>query len=75
MEQKIEEAIQFVHGYAPDIKEWRALKKELLKCLASEARKNFSTRDPVTKKQNFNEFERLIAERWEVISGNTLIFS
>lgn len=69
MDPKIEEAIKFVHAYAPEINEWKVLKKELLKTLAPNYRKLFSTRDPKTKKPNFNDFEKSISLEWKKISG------
>lgn len=69
MDPKIEEAINFVHSYAPDIKEWKILKKELLKFLPVNQRKLFSTRDKKTKEMNFNDLEKSIVERWKIITG------
>jgi len=72
MDSRIEEAIHYVMTYAPDISEWKVLKKELLKALPIDKRKLFSTRDPVTKKQNFNDFERNVVEYWKNITGAEL---
>lgn len=69
MDPKIEEAINFVHAYAPGITQWKVLKKELLKFLPASHRKMFSTRDSSTKKMNFNDFERTVAEHWQKITG------
>ena len=38
--------------------DWMDFKKIMLKSLPSKMRKNFSTRDPKTKKQSLNSFER-----------------
>jgi hypothetical protein len=62
---QIDEALHFIMTYASEIKEWKELKKELMKCLHPRLRKSFSTRDPVTKKQNFNEFEKIVFQRWK----------
>lgn len=75
MDENVEKALQFVGAYAPSIHEWRVLKKEVMKNLPPASRALFSTRDPVTKKQNFNDFERTVAERWREITGIELIFS
>jgi len=72
MDLKIEETIKFIHAYAPDIKEWKVLKKELLKSLPSSHRKLFSTRDNSTKKLNFNDFEKTVVEYWQKIANVTL---
>lgn len=69
MDPKIEEAISFVYSYAPDIDEWKVLKRELLKFLPVSQRKLFSTRDEKTKEMNFNELEKSIVERWKTITG------
>lgn len=37
---------------------WMDFKKIMLKSLPSKMRKSFSTRDPKTKKQSLNSFER-----------------
>ena len=37
--------------------DWMDFKKIMLRTLPSKMRKNFSTRDPVTKKQSLNQFE------------------
>lgn len=75
MEPKILEAIYFIHSYAPDIREWKILKKELLKNLPADKRKLFSTRDARTKVQNFNDFERNVVAQWEKITGIKLYLS
>ena len=73
MNEKIEEALQFIKSYAPDINEWKVLKRELMKCLNPQVRKLFSTRDPITKIQNFNEVEQTVADRWQTITGNEIL--
>jgi|APGre2960657373_1045057.scaffolds.fasta_scaffold235441_2 hypothetical protein len=69
MDPKVEEVVNFVHSYAPNITEWMVLKKELLKSLPSSHRKLFSTRDSSTKKMNFNDFEKTVVEHWHKIAG------
>jgi hypothetical protein len=69
MDPKIEETINFVHSYAPDINDWKILKKELLKSLPPSHRKLFSTRDNATKKMNFNDFEKTVFEHWQKLTG------
>ena len=68
------QALKFVHAYAPDINEWKILKRELLNNLPIEKRRLFSRRDKKTKRQNFNEFEKNISTLWEEMSGCKLIF-
>ena len=69
MDPKIEEAIKFVHAYAPEINEWKILKKELLRSLPSNHRKLFSTKDKFTRKMNFNEFEKTVFDYWTKLTG------
>lgn len=69
MEKKVLEAIRFVHSYAPEIQDWKVLKRELLKALPSDKRKLFSTRDPKTKQQRPNDFEKDIVLQWKKIAG------
>lgn len=75
VDQRVEAALGFVASYAPEISEWKILKRELLLALNPDARKLFSTRDPVTKIQNFNDFEKSVAARWSQITGTELIFT
>ena len=74
MDPKIEAAVAFVHGYAGDIDDWLVIKKELLRSLSPDTRTLFSTRDPVTKKQRTNDFERQVAERWSEMTGRPVVF-
>lgn len=73
--QRLLGAIAFVHSYAGHVDDWIVIKKELLKALPAEDRTQFSTRDPVTKKQRTNDFERLVAERWSELSGRPVVFT
>jgi len=41
-----------------------------LKTLTPADRMYFSTRDPVTKEQRMNTFEKIIAEKWHQKTGN-----
>ena len=38
--------------------DWMELKRYLLKCVNTELRTKFSTRDPKTKRQSLNDFEK-----------------
>jgi len=71
MDKKIiEEAISVVSSYVGNTTDWMVIKKELLKTLSAQDRMYFSTRDPVTKKQTMNDFEKIVAEKWFSITGN-----
>lgn len=71
----LDEVIDFVSSYVGDAVDWIVIKKELLKTLSPTDRMYFSTRDPMTKKQRMNEFEKVVAERWYQKTGNRLIFN
>jgi hypothetical protein len=75
IDEKVEEALQFIKTYAYDVKEWKKLKQQILLNLPPEKRKLFSTRDPITKVQNFNDFERSVLNRWIEITGSNFILS
>lgn len=52
---------------------WMDFKKIMLRTLPSKMRKNFSTRDPITKKQSLNNFEEDIIEVYFEKTGVKLI--
>lgn len=74
LSDSLNEALKFVYGYAGHVDDWLTIKKELLKALHPNDRVMFSTRDPITKKQRTNDFERLVAERWSIMTGRPVIF-
>lgn len=63
----IERAIEL--GTACEVKTWLELKKVLLVSLPSPERQKFSTRDPATKKQSLNNFEKLIVNNYHKKTG------
>ncbi len=65
----LDEAINAVSSYVGRTDNWMIIKKELLKMLSSKDRMYFSTRDPVTKKQSMNEFEKIVAKKWHDKTG------
>lgn len=69
------EALGLVHSYAGHVDDWLVIKKELLKALPPAERTLFSTRDPVTKKQRTNDFERRVAARWSEMTGRPVVFT
>lgn len=66
----LDEAVKI--GDACEIDEWMDLKKILLTSLPSPARKNFSTRDPKTKSQRTNDFERWLMDNYCKRTGRKL---
>ncbi len=66
----LDEAVKI--GDACGIDEWMDLKKILLTSLPSPARKNFSTRDPKTKRQTINDFEQWLMDNYCKRTGRKL---
>jgi len=52
---------------------WMVFKKELLKTLNPKHRRGFSLRDPKTKQNSINTFERTIIEYWRELTGVQLV--
>lgn len=71
----VKKAVNIVYAYAPELREWVLLKKELLKVLPTTYRTLFSTRDPLTKKQRPNAFEHGVADIWSGLVGHDIVFS
>lgn len=74
IEKVLNDVITFVFSYVGDTNDWVTVKKEILKNLPSRYRTLFSTRDPITKKQRMNDFEKFMMKKWFKITGNKLIF-
>ena len=66
---KIVEQINFVASYVDDCDDWVTVKKEVMRGIPSTLRKNFSTRDPKTKEQWLNDFEKQVIAHWEKKTG------
>ena len=60
MPDRVREQVNFVASYVGDCDDWVTVKKEILKGIPSELRKNFSTRDAKTKEQSLNNFEKFV---------------
>tara|TARA_A100001515_G_C4534696_1_gene198105 strand:- start:83 stop:355 length:273 start_codon:yes stop_codon:yes gene_type:complete len=67
------EEIKFVSTFAKDCDDWVTIKKEVMKNISPRLRKNFSTRDPITKNQHLNEFEKQLINYYRDITGITLV--
>ncbi len=52
---------------------WMDFKKIMLRTLPPKMRKNFSTRDPITKKQSLNHFEESMIDVYFQKTGIKLI--
>jgi len=60
IDNRIVEQIDFVASYAGDCDDWVTIKKEILKGISPNLRKNFSTRDPKTKEQWLSDFDKRV---------------
>ena len=70
--RKIQDQLNEISSYAGDCDDWVTIKKEVMKSIPSSLRKLFSTRDPITKEQNPNEFDILVMEYYYSITGKSL---
>ena len=71
--KKIKESFEFVSTYAGDCDDWVTIKKQVLLNLSPALRKKFSTRDPKTKEQWLNNFEKDMISYYKSITGIDLI--
>ena len=71
--KRIIEQIEFVASYAEDCDDWVTVKKEVMRGIAPILRKNFSTRDPKTKEQWLNNFEKELITYYSNLTGIDLI--
>ena len=67
--ERIIDELVFIAGYGSQDGQWMPVKKYLLLSIPSEMRKMFSTRDPKTKKQSLNEFEKVVIDIYEDLTG------
>lgn len=74
MNENIKKALDYIFSYASDVDDWMTIKKEFLKVLPPRDRIVFSTRDPKTKKQRTNDFERELAAIWSQMTGRRVVF-
>jgi|TARA_Y100000034_G_scaffold123815_1_gene171144 hypothetical protein len=72
-EGSILDQVRFVASYTESCDDWVTIKKEVMKGLPSFLRKHFSTRDPITKEQNLNDFEKELISYYREITGVSLI--
>ncbi len=71
--KKIYEQVDFVASYAADCDDWVTIKKQVMIGLPPVLRKNFSTRDPKTKEQSLNNFEKEIISYYKDKTGTSLV--
>tara|TARA_Y100001970_G_C14156997_1_gene816159 strand:+ start:719 stop:985 length:267 start_codon:yes stop_codon:yes gene_type:complete len=70
---RIIEQINFVASYVDDCDDWVTVKKEVMRGIPSTLRKNFSTRDPKTKEQWLNDFEKELINYYKKATGINLV--
>ena len=70
--ERILEEVKFVASFGGGCDDWVTIKKEIMKGLNPSLRKNFSTRDPKTKEQSLNNFERDIISYYKDLTGVAL---
>jgi len=70
--QKIIEQLREISQYAGDCDDWMTIKKEVMKSIPSDLRSLFSRRDPITKEQIPNNFDKNIIEYYYSLTGITL---
>ncbi len=67
---RVRKELELIAEYVTDsTSRWMDVKVILLRSLPSSLRKNFSTRDPITKKQSLNNFERSLIDIYEGMTG------
>jgi len=71
--KQIFESVDFVSSYVGDCNDWVTIKKQIMRGIPSRLRKNFSTRDPITKEQNINQFEKDVINYYKELTGMNLI--
>ena len=67
------EKVGFVSEYTVGCDDWVTIKKQTLLNLPPRLRKNFSTRDPKTKEQWLNDFEKELIIYYRDLTGIELL--
>ena len=71
--EKILETLKLVSSYTESCDDWVTIKKQVLLNLPPDLRKNFSTRDPKTKEQWLNDFEKELIIYYKDLTGIELV--
>ena len=71
--EKIFEQVKFVSSYVGDCDDWVTVKKQVMLNLPPVLRKSFSTRDPKTKEQWLNDFEKELINYYKDLTGIDLV--
>lgn len=70
---RIREQVDFVASYVGDCDDWVTVKKQIMLNLTPSLRKNFSTRNPKTKEQWLNDFEKDLITYYKEKTGVILV--
>jgi len=71
--EAILDKLSFVSEYVGDCDDWVTVKKQVLLNLPPIVRKNFSTRNPKTKEQWLNNFEKDLIIYYKELTGIDLV--
>jgi len=71
--ERIIKCVDFVATYSGDCDDWVTIKKQVLLNLPPRLRKRFSTRDPKTKEQWLNDFEKELINYYRDTNGVDLV--
>lgn len=67
--KRVAEELTLIAGLAGQEEDWMVVKRLLLLSLPSRLRTLFSTRDPKTKRQSLNSFEKQLIEMYNDMTG------
>lgn len=67
--KKIINELREISTYAGSCDDWMTIKKEVMKSIPSNLRSLFSRRDPITKEQVPNSFDKAIIEYYYNLTG------
>ena len=67
--KRILSQVDFISSYTGSCDDWVTIKKEVMKSLPSSLRSHFSRRDPITKEQRPNKFEKDLIIYYHDLTG------
>lgn len=73
-ESKIIGAMRVLQAHDDKCDDWIEIKKRLIVMLTPDARAMFSRREPTSKKQRLNDFDRHVMSLWELMTGTKPVF-
>lgn len=75
VDPRIIEALELFGGYASHVDDWLIVKKNILRIISPELRKQFSRRHEKTKRQIPNKLEFELMQRWAALTERQVIFT